>query len=99
MLPAYHGADKIIAVSDHTRNIILSHGVSKNNVIVVPNGIDTDLFTPQTSGGEIKKLIYIGYLVEHKGVHVLLEALSKVGDSSLKLTLWVMESIEKSWKD
>ncbi|MFW5628599.1 MAG: glycosyltransferase [Candidatus Cloacimonadaceae bacterium] len=87
MLPAYHGADKIIAVSDHTRNIILSHGVSKNNVVVVPNGIDTDLFTPHASGGEIKKLIYIGYLVEHKGVHVLLEALSKVGDSSLKLSI------------
>lgn len=87
MMPAYHGADKIIAVSEHTKNILLKHGVSKNSVHVVPNGIDTELFTPQTSAGAIKKLIYIGYLVEHKGVHVLLEALSKVGDSSLQLSI------------
>lgn len=87
MLHAYHGADKIIAVSEHTKNILLKHGVSRNNVVVVPNGIDTELFTPQASSQEIKRLIYIGYLVEHKGVQVLLEALSKVGDSSLKLSI------------
>lgn len=87
MLPAYAHSHKVIAVSEHTKEILLKHGALKGNIEVLPNGIDIDLFIPKGEKREIKKLIYVGYLVQHKGVQILLKALAEVGDSSLSLSI------------
>ncbi len=87
MLPAYAAAVKVIAVSEHTKQIMLDAGAYRNNLMVIPNGIDISLFAAHKELNEIRKLIYIGYLVEHKGIHILLKALSLTGDLSLSLTI------------
>jgi len=87
MIPAYKEAHRVIAVSEHTKQIIMQHRVSSDLVVVIPNGIDTALFVPSAASSAIKRLIYIGFLVEHKGVQILLEALSILKDACLSLTL------------
>lgn len=87
MLPAYLAAHKVIAVSEHTKGILAGAKVPEAKLKVIPNGIDTSLFVPSASAGTIKKLIYIGYLVEHKGVQVLLQALALLKGFDLTLTI------------
>lgn len=87
MLKAYHHAHKVIAVSEHTGQMLVNAGLNKDKLRVIPNGIDTTLFVPSKASDTIKKLIYVGYLVERKGVQYLLEALSILQNSSLKLSI------------
>lgn len=87
MLAAYSRAHKVIAVSRHTGQILLDAGLSPEKLKVIPNGIDTSLFVPAAHSGKIKNLIYVGYLVERKGVQYLLKALSILQDSSLRLSI------------
>lgn len=87
MLQSYIKAHKVIAVSEHTGQIILNAGLPHEKLVVIPNGIDTAVFTPVFHSRGITKLIYIGYLVQRKGVQFLLEAISILGDNSISLSL------------
>ncbi len=88
MLKAYRDAFKVIAVSEHTRKIILEASPTLTNLRVIPNGIDPTLFQPISQPAKsINKLIYIGYLVEHKGVHVLLKAIELLADPDIRLSI------------
>ncbi len=87
MLAAYFRAHKVIAVSEYTAQLLLNAGLSKAKVAVVPNGIDTDLFVHSEHFASIRKLIYVGYLVERKGLQYLLKALSILKDSSVSLSI------------
>lgn len=87
MLPAYLAAHKVIAVSAHTKSILTDAGVPEAKLKVISNGIDTSLFVPREYTGEIKRLIYIGYLVEHKGVQVLIRALALLKEQDLTLSI------------
>ncbi|MDD3103179.1 MAG: glycosyltransferase [Candidatus Cloacimonetes bacterium] len=85
---AYRDAYKVIAVSEHTRKIIFEAAPELKNLCVIPNGIDPMLFRQVALPSKsINKLIYIGYLVEHKGVHILLKAIQLIGDSELHLSI------------
>jgi glycosyltransferase involved in cell wall biosynthesis len=50
-----------------------------NKVKIIPNGIDANKFLPNIDAGERdKKVLYIGRLVEYKGLSILLEAMKYV---------------------
>ena len=84
---AYRDAFKVIAVSETTRKTILEADPALANLRVIPNGIDPSLFQPALPSKRISKLIYIGNLLEFKGVHVLLKALQLIVDPELKLSI------------
>ena len=71
----------VIALSDFQRRILESNGFKNPNLRLLPHGIE-----PAALTGFLRKdrssprLVFIGSLVEHKGVHVLLEALRSVPD-------------------
>lgn len=88
MLSAYRDAFKVIAVSEHTRKTILDAAPGLNNLRVIHNGIDPQLFQPAAlPSRSINKLIYIGSLVEPKGVHVLLKAIKLIQDPNIRLSI------------
>lgn len=82
---AYHAADAVIAVSEGMRRDILKcyPDVDPAKVHVVHNGIDTELWTPQTSQDALRKhgidpdrpsVAFVGRITRQKGVPLLLKA-------------------------
>ncbi|RJQ34462.1 glycosyltransferase [Candidatus Parcubacteria bacterium] len=84
----------IIAVSPAVRNSLIAHGVTEERIVVVPNGIDVSRFRKEEehAPNPFFTFLFVGRLVEQKGVDVLLEAFGKldhaelhiVGDGTLK---------------
>lgn len=69
------GAKTIISPSNYLKDLILKNisEIPEDRIIVIPNGIDTDKFTPQ----EKKKYIFSsGRLLPRKGFQYLIQAVS-----------------------
>jgi glycosyltransferase involved in cell wall biosynthesis len=68
-------ADKIIAVSEYEKKLLLKNfKLSENKMVVIPNGVNKDEFKNITSHkGSGKKILYIGRLEKYKGILNLLE--------------------------
>jgi len=83
-------ADRVIANSKLTYDWLARHaGVSARKLRLVPHGIDTDLFSPKTSGGlnielpaEGPRCLFVGRLQARKGLHILIEAIPIILQSS-----------------
>jgi len=73
---AYRTARKVICVSQYTASLITSTFRDVDNVKVISNGVDISRFHLREFRDYPAKLIYIGYLVQHKGIHVLLQSLA-----------------------
>ena len=77
--------NKIIAVSKNVRDSLISAELPQYKIEMMPPGIDTKMYNPSISGGDVRKyfgigsdqplLLYVGNLTEIKGIHVLIEAL------------------------
>lgn len=63
-------------VSDTLRDELISEGVSPNKIVVAPMGVDLHgRFVPvRTISRQAHHIVFVGRLIELKGVHVLLEA-------------------------
>jgi glycosyltransferase involved in cell wall biosynthesis len=82
-------ADKVISLTNDEARRVCSLGVDPIKSIVIPNGIDVDLFYP-TGETEAKYTIFwAGRLVEEKGLKYLLEAVRLIskGVPSVRLLL------------
>jgi glycosyltransferase involved in cell wall biosynthesis len=53
---------------------LLELGISKNKIVCMPNGVDTNLFAPQGQK-EDNLLLFVGRLDGNKGLHVLVKSL------------------------
>jgi glycosyltransferase involved in cell wall biosynthesis len=87
---AFRNADALLPVSEALRKGIEAQGLRARRVRVVPNAVDTDLFTP---GGDTRngRLLAVGLLYEAKAYDVLLRAVATldvgldiVGDGPLR---------------
>lgn len=69
-------ADRVIAVSDQTRDDLVSLGVSAEKISVVPNGIDFGEISKVPPAAEELDIVYLGRLIKPKNVDVLLRAVA-----------------------
>jgi len=92
ILFAYRQASKVICVSAHTKRTILNSCPNLTNLEVIPNGVDFTRFQLRTKQSMPQKLIYIGYLVPHKGVQVLLHALALLNETGISPDLSIVGS-------
>lgn len=49
------GADLVVTVSDVLRQDVISRGIAPERVLVVPNGVDTDRFSPDIDGAGVRR--------------------------------------------
>jgi glycosyltransferase involved in cell wall biosynthesis len=79
LTPVLESCDVIIAT---TRSYALTSPVLSrfmDKVVIVPNGVDTEKFTPGIRVDEREQVVlYVGRLVEYKGLTILLKAMSEV---------------------
>ena len=75
----WRGADKIIANSEGLRKLAAITGDKLGKKIdMIPNGVNTEEFTPAQELSRSNEILFIGRLVEQKGVTYLLKAISDI---------------------
>jgi glycosyltransferase involved in cell wall biosynthesis len=81
-------ADYVLSLSEFTHDWLISLGVSRSRIVPFPVGSDTDLFSPsRQSPDRVFRLLFVGRVLERKGVDVLFRAWSRLAlpDSELLL--------------
>jgi glycosyltransferase involved in cell wall biosynthesis len=67
-------ADRVVAVSDQTKDDLVSLGVSVDKISIIPNGIDFDDISKVSPSPEKLDVVYLGRLIKPKNVDILLRA-------------------------
>lgn len=87
---AARNADQTVVVSDALKQRLLASGVAESQVAVVPNGVDLSVFCPGSPGALARDfgvqgpaLLSVGHLVEGKGHHIVIDALTRLSGFSL----------------
>lgn len=80
---AARGATKVLAITQALKDELVERGVDEDKIVLVPNGVDTERFTPLPRDEELatqlgvagKTVIgYVGTIVDYEGLDLLLEA-------------------------
>ena len=69
--------DHIIATSKAVKRDLVNFGIPKDKITIIPNGVDLQLFKP-IHHNDHNYCLFVGQLVERKGVRYLLYALKKM---------------------
>ncbi len=84
---AAHEADRVIAITEGLRTVLVERGVDANKITVIPNGVDTERFRPlerdntlaEELGLQGKLVIgYVGTLNWYEGHDLLFEAVRRL---------------------
>jgi len=77
--------DQLISPSQYLADRYAANGIPRGSIRVIHNGIDFAPFAGPPSKRETFTLGFIGYLGKHKGLHVLLRALTLVAEPGIRL--------------
>lgn len=86
----FRKADKALAISQSVKNSLVQYlGIPEGHIEVIYNGAILERFFHDRRSGEGKplKLIYVGRLIEEKGVQTILESLSRLKDVDYRFTV------------
>ncbi len=92
---SFRMVDKIIALTPENREEILSCGADSKRVIVVPNGVRSDILVNLPSEFKFRRqfsvdgryLLFVGRLAWHKGIEYLIEAMVEMKKYGVVLAL------------
>jgi glycosyltransferase involved in cell wall biosynthesis len=76
-------AAKVIAPSLYLRDLMITWGVEPSKIVVIPNSVDTDLFTPKSSSKKLFDFVTVCRLVPWKGVAEVIDTCAKTKSSLL----------------
>lgn len=83
----WHGAEVVVAKCEGEAEMIRRID-SRVNITLVPNGVDLAAFSPAPMGdGGPLRVICVARLIERKGQHHLIEAVKRLSDDGLDITL------------
>lgn len=81
-------ADLCITGSSFTKRSLVENGIAPNKVVVVPYGVDLEAFKPQVRPDDGKfRVLFVGSLVQRKGIKYLLEAWKALALPNAELVL------------
>lgn len=82
-------ADCLIALSEFQKEMYVRNGYDAKKIRVLHHGLETERLQPaRPKSTEPWELVFIGSLVYHKGVHVLLEALARRPQAKVRVLLY-----------
>jgi glycosyltransferase involved in cell wall biosynthesis len=85
--------DGIIVLNSTVRQALLENGVSAQKIDFIPNGVDTNIYSPNEIDGTAKdkrstQLLCVAAVCERKGIHHVIAALARLkGSRDLELTV------------
>jgi glycosyltransferase involved in cell wall biosynthesis len=85
LLLALRQVDRLITPSRYVAAQYAANGLPSDKIMVIPNGIDVENFAPGQRSTAGLTLGFIGHLGKHKGLDVLLHALSLMDASKVRL--------------
>jgi teichuronic acid biosynthesis glycosyltransferase TuaC len=92
-------ANGIITVSGSLRQFAISQGVPASRIRIIPNGVDANIFYPHPLAETRTKLgmpidrpliVSAGFLIERKGHHRVVRALSEMRTRGCQAELWIV---------
>jgi glycosyltransferase involved in cell wall biosynthesis len=83
-------AERIICVSQHLKQVLMAQGMCQQKIVVIPNGIDTKLFSPSDNSNSKCDIVFVGNLIELKGIDLLLQAFRQISGSGLNVHLKII---------
>jgi glycosyltransferase involved in cell wall biosynthesis len=81
-------ADRVISLSDFQKDLYVRNGYPEERIQVLQHGLETEGLKPASAVSGPLKFIFIGSLVHHKGVHVLLEAFACRPHADIQLSIY-----------
>lgn len=91
------------AISERIADQLVQRGVRRDAVVVIPNAVDTRRFERSNSSGDAAstRFVFIGRLIESKGVGDLIDAFARVISESPNLRLQVVGGgpMHRAWLD
>ncbi len=81
--------DQVIALSSSLAELTRDIGIPQERIRVVPNGVDVDYFKPSEDEKETS-ILFVGSIIERKGVHHLIEAAPRILRSLPKYELVII---------
>lgn len=84
-------AQLIISVS-RAADSFVSNFAENSWRTIIPNGVDTDFYSPKNGVPESSRILFVGRLVLRKGAHVLLRAFKKVSREDRDVVLSIVGS-------
>ncbi|GLI30104.1 MULTISPECIES: glycosyltransferase [Brachybacterium] len=84
---AARGATKVLAITQALKDELIERGVDEDKIVLVPNGVDTERFTPLPRDEELASELgvdgrtvigYVGTIVDYEGLDLLLEATARL---------------------
>lgn len=92
-------ADRVIVLSDFQKALYVRNGYREEKIQVLHHGLETEGLKPATAVGGPLKFIFIGSLVYHKGVHVLLSAFARRPQAHIQLSIYGDVSLSNPYVD
>ncbi|AGB08758.1 TPA: glycosyltransferase family 4 protein [Vibrio parahaemolyticus] len=91
----YNKASTVVAVSNRLKKELHRVvGIELEKISVIPNGVDTEKFSivngAKCRTGEIKKVLFIGHLIERKGVFELVKVVHNLIANNINVYLTII---------
>lgn len=86
-------ADRIIAINAYTRDMLIKRGVKDGIITIIPPGIDIikfQYFPYEEKRSSLVEFISVGYLLQRKGVDLIIRALLEVIKANDKVRLRIV---------
>jgi len=80
-------ADYILCPSQYVANSLTEYGIKKEKIIIVPYGVNLDLFKKEKKQDDVFRVIFVGNIGVHKGLIYLFKALEKLQLSNFECLL------------
>jgi len=87
-LPWMYGGVPFQAISESTADDLVSRGISREQVVVIPPGVSLDSYTPDASLRAASPTIaYLGRLKKYKGVDLVIRAFARMARPDARLEI------------
>lgn len=88
---SYKKADKIIAVSSSTKNVLVErYGLREERIKVIPNGVDLSRFHPMNIDKIPNSILYVGRLDKRKGIDFLVKTIPLIKKEIPEIKLFIV---------
>ena len=77
LIPLAHRRTPMLAISASTRDDLVARGIAPDNIVVVPPGLDRDIYTPGQSP-RAPLVVWIGRLERYKHADVMIDAMPEI---------------------